>query len=141
MVWYHTSEVSHCKICCAGGMRSTQSTSALSSIPHRSPAAAFRALKGHRTHGSQTALNFLAGNCSPSSPHRIPSALEMPQDFAQSAPVVGEGLLASEGRNLPHGQSHGWSHDAIWPSSSNPSGSREGSRRVNDSSEGLAALR
>lgn len=138
-----------CKVCCVGGMRSTRSTSALSNITHKSPVATRRAMKGRRTHGSQTALNFLAGNCSPSSPHRIPRSAEVPQGLAQSAPVSREGLLASEGRNLSHGQSYGWSHEARWPSansspsskSSPPPSSRECSWRLNDSSEGLAALR
>ena len=123
--------------------------SALSSIPHRSPVASHAAMKGHRTHGSQTALNFLAGNCSPSSPHRIPRTAEAPEGLAQSAPVKGEGLLASEERNLSHGQSQGWSHDAHWPSASGSSGTRTSppssarncSWRLNDSSEGLAALK
>ena len=135
--------------CCAGGIRSTQSMSAISSIPHKSPSSSH--MKGRRTHGSQTALNFLVGNCSPSSPHRVPRTADMPQDLAQSAPVSGGGLLASEARNPSHGQSHGWSHDAHWPSVSGSPGPRtspspssfprEGVRRLNDSSEGLTALR
>lgn len=123
---------------CTGGMRSTQSTSALSSIPYR--ASAHRVLKGHRTHGSQTALNFLSVNCSPTSPHRIPRALHHPQDFAQSAPAMGEGLLASEGGNLSHGQSHGRSRDPVRSSSGSSLGAKD-CRRLLDSSEGLAALR
>lgn len=123
---------------------------AISSIPHKSPSSSHKAMKGRRIHGSQTALNFLAGNCSPSSPHRVPRAAEMPQGLAQSAPVMGEGLLASEARNLSHGRSHGQSHDAHWPLASGSPGprtsppsssSRDGIRRLNDSSEGLAALR
>ena len=121
-----------------GGIRSTQSTSALSSIPHR--ASAHRALKGHRTHGSQTALNFLSLNCSPSSPHRIPRALHHPQDVAQSAPVMGEGLLASDGGSSSHLQSHGWSHDPVG-SSVNISLGPKDCRRLLDSAEGLASLR
>ena len=142
----------HRNVCCVGGLRSTQSMPAISISPYRSPVASHRAMKGHRTHGSQRAFTFLAGNCSPSSPHRIPRTAEVPQGLAQSAPVMGEGLLASEGRNLSHGQSHGWSHDVYWPSSSSSPGfrtsppspascSRECSWRLNHSSEGLAALR
>lgn len=146
----HSLAMLHHNVCCVGGLRSTQSMSAISSTPDRSPVASHRAMKGHRTHGSQTALNFLAGSCSPSSPHRIPRTAEVPQGIAQSAPVMGEGLLASEGRNLSHGQSHGWSHDVHWPSSSSspgsrtslpPSSLRECSWRLNHSSEGLAPLR
>lgn len=137
---------------CAGVIRSTQSMSAISSIPHKSPSSSSHgAMKGRRTHGSQTALNFLAGNCSPSSPHRVPRTADMPQGLARRAPVRGEGLLACEAKDLSHGQSHGWSHDAYWPSASGspgprtspppPSSSREGIRRLSDDSEGLAVLR
>ena len=110
-------------------MRSTQSTSALSQIVNQPPETRHRAVKGHRTHGSQTALTFLSGGWSPSSPHRIPRALETAPrnieaagkmvanalDITQSAPAA-EGLLAHDGVQLAqehshghlHGQSHGW---------------------------------
>ena len=121
-------------------MRSTQSTSALSWIVNQPHDAHHRAVKGHRTHGSRTALSFLSGGWSPSSPHRIPRALETaPRNIGaagnmvasslaitQSAPVS-EGLLANDGLRLahgrshghPHGQPHGWQPGQIsWPAKS-----------------------
>ena len=133
-------------VCCyAGGLRSTQSTSALTSMPAWSPASAHRALNVHRTHGSQTALNYLSRHSSPSSLPRVPKSAESSLAFAQSAHVVAASLLASPEKRCASGQSHGqsrdWSHDAHWPSSPSWQSPKGFSGKLNDSSQGLAALR
>lgn len=113
-------------------LRSIKSTSALNLTPiSPSHSASHRAINGHRTHGSQTALSFLSGKCSPSSPHRIPKAVEQPLDVTQSAPVMGVGLLGTNGLKS-HGQ-HGFS--------SIPQHTGAHSRDGHDNSAALASLR
>ncbi|KAA6420872.1 MAG: hypothetical protein FRX49_09261 [Trebouxia sp. A1-2] len=114
-------------------MRSTRSTSALGLIPTNvSHSATHRAIKGHRTHGSQTALNFLSGGYTPSSPHRIPTAAEQPLDLVQSAPVVGAGLLADDHSHSSHVLSGSMnSQQKAWGRG----------RGCGDNSEALAGLR
>ncbi|DBB15695.1 TPA: hypothetical protein ACH3X3_003902 [Trebouxia sp. C0006] len=117
-------------------MRSTKSTSALGLIPTNvSHSATHRAIKGHRTHGSQTALSFLSGGCTPSSPHRIPRAAEEPLDLIQSAPVVGAGLLADDDSHSSHG-----SHVLLGSMNSLQKAWGRGRGPV-DNSEALAGLR
>ncbi len=117
-------------------MRSTRSTSALGLIPTNvSHSATHRAIKGHRTHGSQTALSFLSGGYTPSSPHRIPRAAEEPLDLIQSAPVVGVGLLADDDSHSSHG-----SH-ALLGSMNSPQKAWGRGRGCCDNSEALAGLR
>ncbi len=111
-----------------------------------SHSASHRAIKGHRTHGSQTALSFLSGGFGPSSPHRIPRAAEKPLDLTQSAPVMGPSWLANDegtlARGLSRGQSHGHHGSDIGPgSSSSPQSFWGRSRGRQDNSEALASLR
>ncbi len=124
-------------------MRSTRSTSALGLIPTNvSHSATHRAIKGHRTHGSQTALSFLTGGYIPNSPHRIPRAAEEPLDLVQSAPVVGAGLLADDDSHSPHGKGHSQHGSHVLLGSMNsPQKAWGRGRGPCDNSEALAGLR
>ena len=125
-------------------MRSTRSTSALGLIPTSfSHSAAHRAIKGHRTHGSQTALSFLSGGYTPSSPHRsLPRAAEQPLDLTQSAPVVGAGLLADDDCHSSHGNGHSQHGSHVLLGSMNsPQKAWGRGRGCCDNSEALAGLR
>ena len=124
-------------------MRSIRSTSALGLIPTNvSHSAKHRAIKGHRSHGSSTALSFLLGGYTPSSPHRIPRAAEEPLDLIQSAPVVGAGLLADDGSHSPHGSGHSQRGSHVLLGSMNsPQKAWGRGRGCCDNSEALAGLR
>ncbi|DBA98574.1 TPA: hypothetical protein ACH3X1_014377 [Trebouxia sp. C0004] len=124
-------------------MRSTRSTSALDLIPTNfSHSAAHRAINGHRTHGSRTALSFLSGGCTPSSPHRIPRAAGQPLDLIQSAPVVGAGLLTDDDSHSSHGKGHSQHASlALLRSINSPQKAWGRGKGCCDNSEALAGLR
>ena len=140
----------HLTICACGivggsgsGMRSVQSTSALGCISSNFHGACHRAIQGHRTHGSQSALNFLY----PNSSYSPPRVGEVEQALTQSAPTLGAGASAHDVHNVACGQAWGPSHGRSRGQKRgvDPSGSASDppncSRSCSDNCEALAGLR
>lgn len=132
-----------CGIVGGRGMRSVQSTPALGCISSDFHGACHRAIRGHRTHGSQSALSFLY----PNSSYSPPRAGEVEQALTQSAPALGAGTSAHDVQSVACGQAwgslHGRSHGqkrGVDPSRS-ASDPPNCSRSSSDKSEALAGLR
>lgn len=125
------------------GMRSVQSTSALGSISSEFHGACHRAIQGHRTHGSQSALNFLY----PNSSYSPPRAGEVEQPLTQSAPTLGAGMSGHDVQSVACGQAwgslHGRSHGqkGVVDPSGSASDPPNCSRSRSDNSAALAGLR